>query len=470
MTRQPLAPIIILASTIAAFAAPAGTDPATKQLQVYPKNLARHHIGANLFLFDATSQSYKPTEAAAAWLDDDVTTGWAALSGKQYYLLALPEPEVVTNFCLSTRPTTGTVTLYAADEPAAPGAKSWVPLVRDAAIETINEKKLARPFSRLSKYVLVETNIAEPGPIYSLYLYGERPSVAYQLIKRDQPIDVKALFGSYVNEQTAFSRAALYAGGRVAFATGGASYTSWQKLVDENPDSSIAITPTKDDAGVVLKFSDQQTITRLSLLTGSGAKGKLEVFLIPALPGQETIAAVTPAPVTPATAAAPTTGDAPAVQPVANVPAPVISAPLTQPVSLTGLTPAATFDLDGTEIRFSKDLTGGAAGAALLRWTPENGTDALTLREVNAFSGFSLAEYGLQLTPEAVAELARDGKALADGKDAKALAPVGEGLDPVGEGFNRKPPYLPPSLGFPPPIPPRVPPRTPPQLPPNLSN
>lgn len=439
MTRQSLAPIMILASSIAAFAAGTGADPATKQLQVYPKNLARQHLGANLFIFDSASQAYKPTEAAAAWLDDDVTTGWSAMAGKQHYLLALPEPEVVSNFCLSARPAQGTVTIFGSDEPAAPGAKAWVPLVRDVSLDTINEKKLAKPFTRLSKYILVETNIAEPGPIYSFYLYGERPAVAYQLIKRDQPIDVKAIFGPFVNEQTAFSRAALYAGGRVAFSTESASYTSWQKLIDENPESVVSIAPTKDDAGLVLRLADKQAITRLAALSGSGAKGKLEVFLTPELPNQSNLAAAAPAD---------------GVQPVASV----TNAPVTQPIVLTGMTPAATLVFDGTNTRLNQDLPGGSeAGALLLRWTPDNGADALALRELNAFSGFSLSEYGLQLTPEAIAELARDGKTLADGKDAKGLEPVKE-LLPVGEGFNRKPPYLPPSLGFPPPVPPLLPP------------
>ncbi|MEQ1862448.1 MAG: hypothetical protein ABMA13_21225 [Chthoniobacteraceae bacterium] len=441
MIRPSLASIMLLAPALAAFAAPIESDPGAKQLQVYPKNLARHHVGANLFIFDTASTSYRPTEASAAWLDDDITTGWAAMAGKQHYLLALPEPDVITNFCLSARAAQGTITIFAGDEPGAPDAKSWVPLVRDVPFDSVNEKKLARPFSRLGKYILIETNIAEPGPIYSLYLFGERPAVAYQLIKRDQPIDVKALFGSFVNEQTAFSRAALYAGGRVAFATGGSSYTAWQKLIDENPESSVSIVPTKDEAGLVLKLADKQTMTRIAVLANSGAKGKLEVFLAADLPAQGDVAATAPAD---------------GVQPVRNV----SNAPITQPISLAGQTPVATFAFDGSNGRLSQDLAGGDGAALLVRWTPDNGSDALTLREFNAFSGFSLGEYGLQLTPEAIAELARDsdGKSLADGKDGKSLAPVKELLPPIGQGFNRKPPYLPPALGFPPPIPPRLPP------------
>src|SRR5947199_3385446 len=108
MTPKSLVPLAILATSIAAFAAPKEVEPAAKALQVYPKNLARQHLGANLFLFNAAAQTYATTEAAAAWLDDDVTTGWPVMAGKQYYLLALPEPAVLTNFAISARPASGT--------------------------------------------------------------------------------------------------------------------------------------------------------------------------------------------------------------------------------------------------------------------------------------------------------------------------------------------------------------------------
>jgi len=55
-------------------------DPAARQYQVYPKNLARQHVGSNLFVYNTTTNQYVPTEASAAWLDEDVTTGWPVLA------------------------------------------------------------------------------------------------------------------------------------------------------------------------------------------------------------------------------------------------------------------------------------------------------------------------------------------------------------------------------------------------------
>ncbi len=186
-TKSLLAIGALLFSSAFVFAATEATDGAAKQLQIYPKNLARQNVGTNLFVFDAASQNYIPTAAAAAWLDDDVATGWPPGTGKSYYLLTLSEPQLVTNFAISTKAgSNGIVTIYANsnDEPAPPSAKSWTPLVKDVSIDAINNKTLAKPFSHFAKYLLIETNVADPSPWYSIYVYGSTPASSFHLAKR----------------------------------------------------------------------------------------------------------------------------------------------------------------------------------------------------------------------------------------------------------------------------------------------
>lgn len=401
MTRYLLVPAAILATSIAALAAP---QTASKQLDIYPKNLARQHVGANVFLFNTTTQSYGTTEAAAAWLDDDITTGWPIMAGKQHYLLALPEPDVMTNFAVSTRSSAGTITLYAGDEPAAPGAKSWSPVARNVELESINGRKLSKPFSRFAKYLLVETDIADPGPLFSLYLYGERAATSYVLAKREKAIDTKSIFG-YVNDQTAISHSGLYLDSRVTFASAAGGSTAWQKAIDDNPESGVSIAPSTDTAGLVVKINAAPNISRLSVLTGTALNGQLDFFL---------------------TDAAPADGEG---------------------ASLSGLKPTISMALDGSTTRQAIDFPATKAGALLVRWSPASGTESLTLREINAFNGLSLSEYALGMTPEAVAELVKNGDLSKDGKSFKD----GKGLpDAVGELRPSRSPYLPGALGFPP--------------------
>lgn len=397
----------ILCTSIA-FAADGGKS--SSQLELYPKNLARQHVGSNLFIFNPTSQTFIPTEAAAAWLDDDVSTGWPIMAGTQHYLLALSEPEMITNFSVSTRPTTGTFTVYVGDEPAPPSAKSWTVVARDLPLEAINEKRVARPFSKLAKYVLIETDIADPGPMFSLYVYGSKPAVSYDLRQRTLPIDTTAIFGQHVNSQTTFNQGGLYAKGRVDYANSPDGFTAWQRAIDDNPDSALKVLPSTNESGAVIRLDGNQTLSRVSLLANQNAKGKLDIYALPE-------------------AAAADAG---------------------KPVDVSGKTPTVSMIFDGSSSRSNMDFPAVSAAAVAVRWTPVSPSDAFSLREFASFSGITLANYEVSLNPAAVAaydsvgyedyRTNTDGKEVLgpDGKDAKEVA-----LAPPS-------PYLPGALGFPP--------------------
>jgi hypothetical protein len=110
--KVPMKVNLILAASLALASAAAQADtikpaPAPAGMASNaPKNLARQHLGANLLSYDAANQTYVPTEAAAAWLDDDIATGWPAQTGVQDYLLALPEASLVNSFSISAKSAT----------------------------------------------------------------------------------------------------------------------------------------------------------------------------------------------------------------------------------------------------------------------------------------------------------------------------------------------------------------------------
>ena len=394
----------VLCSSIA-FAVDA--EGSKKQLQSYPKNLARQHVGSNLFLFNPASQTFVQTEAAAAWLDDDVSTGWPVMAGQQHYLLSLAQPELLTNFSISARPASGTVTIYVGDEPAPPAAKSWTVVNRDVPIETINDRKLSKSFSKLAKYVLIETNIADPGPMFSLYVYGEKPAVEFDLRQRDQAIDPRGIFGKYLNNQTTFNVAGLYADARVDFANNPDGFVGWQRAIDDSPESSLNLLPSTSETGAVINLGEPKTISRVSLHTES-AKGKVDIYVLPESAVGES----------------------------------------QKPVAIDNMTPTVSVVLDGSNPRSSIDFPPVQAARLALRWSPVSPTDSLTVREINTFSTMTLADHEVSLNPEAIAEFgpdhgmdpSKDGKTFADNKDPKEVA-----LGPTAGS-----PYLPGSLGFPP--------------------
>jgi hypothetical protein len=430
MRTSALATSIAAACTALVLAAPSGAAPAP-QLQGFPKNLARQHYGSTLRIFDAASNSYVATEAAAAWMDDDVATGWPPLAGKQNYLLGFSQPQLVTNVALSTKTTSGTVTIYAGDREAAPGDSSWMVVAKDVPIAAINNQKLARPLNKYAKYLLFETNVADPAAVYGLYIYGERSAASTAIVARTQPVDTKALLGDFVNNQTAFNSAGIYAGGLVSFSNGGGTESSWQRSIDDDPETLVSIKPSTSESGMVVRFDQSRPLSRLSLLSNPNARGKVDIFLL---------------------------SEAPEIG---------------VPVSLEGLAPSVTLTYDGTSPRVSADFAETNAAAMALRWTPDSGEAGLALREVNTFANLILANYEVSGAPVIVAQgpggesgtqpgesSLADGKSIADGKslaDGKSIADgksMADGKEPIalGPGPGRTP-FLPGGLGFPPNVP-----------------
>ncbi len=432
MKTKTLVSLVAFTCSGVAFGTPNESDTAARQLQVYPKNLARQHVGTNLRHFEPTNQSYVATEAAAAWLDDDVKTGYPMLPGKQDYLLVLSEPQLLTNFCVSGGAANGLVTLYAGDAPAAPGAKSWSVIAKDVPFDSLNGKKLTKPFSRFAKYLLIETDIADPGTLHSLYLYGDQPAINYSVRKRDQPIDTNVVFGATVNNQTSFNVAGLYSNSRVAYANSGDGSSTWQKAIDDNPESSVTLAPSTTESGLVLESKTSRPITRVAVLADTKAAGTLDVFVVSR--SAETTS---------------TGSTESALIKVSNPASAAANSSTESAVSLNGLTPSARLVLNGATPRAAADFPAVQGSQVLLRWTPDNGTDPLALHELNTFSDLSLASYEVAPSLEVIAEnrperdtrrAKHDGSK--DGKDFK------EPLEAIKELIPS--PYLPGSLGFPP--------------------
>lgn len=407
-------------TTAVAHAASVSSEGAA--LHIYPKNLARQHLGSNIFVFDNAGQKFVPTESAAAWLDDDIATGWPAATGHQYYMLALPTAELVTNFAVSTRGSKGTVTIYAGDEAASPSAKSWMPLARDVAIESINQKTLTQGFSRFAKYILIETNLTESGPWYSVYVYGEKSAASYSLERREQPLNAQSIF-RFVNDSTSLSLASLYTKGRVTYGNSEQTHVGLQKAIDDNPETAVTLASSGKESDMIVRFDSAREIGRVSALADAGAKGRLDFYLVDSL-------------------AAPASTESRYLKATNEPVAPVTA------VSLTNLKPAASITLDGTSGRGSADFSAVKASTMLVTWTPEVPGQTVALREVNSFGDVGLTRYAMTAQAELVGELAgydasKDGKQMLGGKEA--LPPVGEFLPPKTP-FSPGPPPFPPNI------------------------
>jgi len=414
-----------LSLTLSAAVSAAPLEASTGQFQIYPKNLARHHMGSNVFIFNGANQTFVPTEAAAAWLDDDIATGWPATTGQQYYLISMAQADLITNFQISARGTNGTISLYAGDEPAPPTSKSWTPLAKDLDIESINQKRLSKGFSRFAKYVLIETNLTDSGPWYSIYLYGEKPASSFSLRKRSEPINTASVY-KFVNDQTSINLSSLYTQGRVASGNSGDSMVGLQKAIDDNPESSISLAASDSDAGIAIQLREAHPVQRISVLTDGRSKGRMDFYVAK---GNGSSAASGQSDYLRAAYGSEST----AAQPGTST-------------SLAGLSPAATIVFDGSNPRGSTDFSPAEGSTLLVKWTPDVAGEAIEVREVNAFGDVGVSNYEFGAPLEAVAEITGyDGS-----KDGKTFLPSDDTLPPVGESLPPKTPFV----SGPPPVPP----------------
>jgi hypothetical protein len=352
------------------------------------------------------------------------------------------------------------VTLYAGDEAAPPGAASWTLLEKDVPIASLNEK-LGKPFGRFAKYILIETNLTDSGPWYSLYLYGDKSAAGYRIVQRAQPVDPHVEFGPYSNPSTSFSISSLYAHCKVT--TAGGDTASWANAIDDNPGTGTYVAATQDEAGLAIQYDHAYAVQRVSVLTDPGTKGKLDLFVISLAPE----------------GTAPTTSrtrgsqyikvanetalntDASGETPAASAAAPSDSN--ATPVDLTNLHPVQTINFDGSTPRGSVDFTPTSGTVILARWTPVTPGQPLNVREINSFGDLALNDY--QLAPPPVTEGPQDSSgSAAGGKETigKETLPVGEGGKeplPVAEEVPLKTPFDPGVPVFPPNIPIGTPPR-----------
>src|SRR5690606_2066415 len=105
---------------------------------------------------------------------------------------------------------------------------------------------------------------------------------------------------------------------------------------------------------------EPRSVQRVSVLTEQGAKGRLDLYLVEAA------------------------GDS--------------------PVATGDLVPTVSMMLDGENPRSSIDFPAVQASTLAARWTPEDGSQPLEIRELNSFGDTEIATYAVNAAPQAIGE------------------------------------------------------------------
>ncbi len=236
-----------------------------------------------------------------------------------------------------------------------------------------------------------------------------------------------------MNNQTMFNVSGLYSGATVVYSNGSNSPVEMQKAIDDNPESSITVSPSKNESGMIISYGESRQIQRISVMADPAAKtGKLEFFLMGSLP---------------AAASAPATTDNTLTSQYMKVANPQAGSAPTGAVSLENLSPNATLVLGHGFHRAAAAAEFPAVSASymIVRWTPEAEGQSVSISEINSFADLSLNDFELVSDMPAIADGAADAS-----KDSSKDSKDKQSLPPVGDFLPGKDPFLPGGLGFPP--------------------
>lgn len=229
----------------------------TVSSEVITKNMARFHVGTILEKFDSQTRYYLPDPSAVAWLDEDDTTTCTLPTGKQFYLITLENPTLIQNFSIAAETLSGKISLYASDQKAMPGTKTWVPLIKGLSAQELKEKEYQKPLFSFTRYILLETELVQPAEVSSLYLFTDSDAASYKLVKRPQPSRFTEKAGPFYKDP----KGQVNFAGRYARSKSGSEDDNLAKMTDESPESSGSL----DQKPMVIDLKESRQIERLSI-------------------------------------------------------------------------------------------------------------------------------------------------------------------------------------------------------------
>ncbi len=237
---------------------------------VVSKNMARYHMGTILEKFDPETRYYLPDLSAVAWLDEDDTTLCTIPTGKQWYLISLDSPTLIQNFSIAAESLTGKITLYASDQKAVPGAKTWVPLLRAASAQDLKEKQSQKPLYSFTRYVLLEADLLQPAEVSSLYLFTDSDASTFRLVKRPESSRFTDKAGPFYKDP----KGQVNFAGKYARNTDGSENDNLAKMTDESPESAGSL----DQKPMVIDLKETRQLERFSVFAEK-KKGMMSISL-----------------------------------------------------------------------------------------------------------------------------------------------------------------------------------------------
>ncbi|MEP6810403.1 MAG: hypothetical protein ABI992_09185 [Chthoniobacterales bacterium] len=388
------------------------------QAPAYPDNLARQTLGATIE--NVTSGAATSQGAEAGLLSGDPTKSYSLPAGRTVLLVALPKIENISNVLFANEGAQGNVTIATASAKLSSDSPQWRDNKRqDLGVEGVKVQTGAAE----AKYVRLTFDLTAPGQIAGLGIYAD-PKVSDFTSPRAS--------GKVARESGKFALVSytdMHAKARALYVSSGNDLSSANHMIDDQTSTAYQFAVNDGSPTTVIDLGKTVGLHRMSAIYPPQA-GKMEFYVLSALPGQKSQSGGAPVPVPDNAAATLTLNDAAFAQ----------------------LKTVGTASDDGSLGRAAVDFPSTSGRYVMVRWIPAAASPmAFALAEVAAFGGNAKNTLVAANTDKSggqeESEYQTDGKTMVDGKTMR------DPKDMPGEGPQEPPAEgPPPSLPQPPPF------------------
>ncbi len=411
-----------------------------EQAPVYPENLARYSLGAQLEVrpngnpnakLQLSSMSQDSNTAESALLCDDPTVGYGLANGATTMIVSLPNIENVESLSFLNRGARGSVAIATSSAQLTADSPQW----HSAGQQDLGAGAIkAKIGPTEAKYVKLTFNVTQTGRIAEFGVYST-PAVSDFTMPRPRKV---AFEGKAENFALISSNLAdVHAKARALYVSSGADTKDANKMIDSQPLTSYAFAGDDANPIAVIDLGRETKLRRLSAIYSS-RKGNVDFYVLKSLP-----------------LAAQNENDqlkAEALQkgaPAGQTPAATASTELAQNVKLTNeafksLKPVGSVANSEGEGSAAIDFPETSGRYVMVRWTsPAPAQSAFSVAEIAAFGGPKSSSQIMASNEQPTGNRYADGKTTFDGKtilDNKDIP--AEGVEPQGPAEG-PPPSLP---------------------------
>lgn len=261
--------------------------PTTRDLLMVPKNLARWHMGAALFI--ANNGPLQPFnwrdaddgQSPGLLMGDDPSAELDLTPDVYKFVIELNDYYLVRRFTFKNFNAQGSVQVYTSDSLANANSQAWTPLADPVAFS--EEGYVSVRFDEVdTKHLLLVFDITTEGSIGIFGVYGDMSVAETRLPRTRQDAENMTIASPNEDDTTKFNFGSVATGSKVSHVSSGDASTV-QKMNDDDVETYYEFPEDSKEDVLIVDMAEQKEINRISMLFES-PPGVFDLYLTNDLP------------------------------------------------------------------------------------------------------------------------------------------------------------------------------------------